>query len=93
MQPLLFVHPFGVSSSLQARQAADPEAGLSRSLETSVNIESKKDEKFLKIILEKADRIWGSPRFCKRRLLLQPSRGGAFAPELLLLCPNASDHT
>lgn len=67
--------------------AADPEAGRSRSLGTSVDIDSEEEGKFLKIILGKADRIGGSPRFCKRRWLLQPSRGGAFAPEHLLLCP------
>lgn len=74
--------------SRHVRQRA-PRLGVPVAQETSVDIESEKEEKFLKIILGKADRIWGSPRFCKRRLLLQPSRGGAFAPKLLLLVPNS----
>lgn len=76
-----------MSSSRPGTPGSGPRGWRSRSLGTSVDIDSEKEEKFLKTILEKADRIGGSPRFCKRRWLLQSSRGGAFAPEHLLLCP------
>lgn len=63
------VQPVRVGSRFQASQAAGPQAGPFP--QTSVNT-GEMDEKFLKVILEKADRLWGSPRFCKRGLLPQP---------------------
>lgn len=97
IQLLVLAHPNPDRSeratAVQAHQAADPEAGPSCYLGTSVDIDSEKEEKFLKIILEKADRIGGSPRFCKRRWLLQPSRGELLLRSICSCAQFASDHT
>ncbi|KAL7800068.1 hypothetical protein V8C37DRAFT_3909 [Trichoderma ceciliae] len=89
VQPLYFVHQVQAvrGNKLQARQAADPPK-LGFPADFSKH-SSEMDEKFLKAILEKADRIWGSPRFCKRRLLLQPITASMehLLREHLLLCP------